>query len=922
MKKIFTIALIAILIFNMSEFAFSASFDKYEFEEKYKELANLISECEKRGINVDKEKVNASVINKFIDNVDFDAVLDENLQKEGTSLKKLTGRSLSQSVLELNDLYYEAKKNLNAYINDEQRPNVPSFGYSTGSMIIDDEGIKVGDSPFYSVGYGHFGTVQKDIALFKDLGTDNIAIEIGPNSILELMDKPAQKYINNGELCNKTAVSLQKVLKTAAESDVGVNLLLSPHYLPKWCMDMYSDLNTAKAGWCQYNIFTDNAKKLISEYLAGILPKIADYPSLNTIILSNEPTCVTYLYPDAFTTDFRLYLLNKHKTVAVLNEAWGTDYTKFSEIKMPQYDASTGLPLVYDACFYDWYIYNDEKLTGWHEWMANEVRKHIPNAKISVKVLDYLWMDDNVNTYRLRGITGNDVERMAEFCDLAGIDAHGNISDYPQIIDKYKWYDYVRSVTGQPIYNSEDHIFYDGYNVFGDRVSYQDKHAAAGIWEGALHGCEMTSLWTWERLNYTPSGGETWIEAVKRELNTPYSAALLHRPKVVAAIGKQAVNLRRLNDEVRILEKSKNNAAIMYSKSSRVYNLDYMKSLQEVYETMISIGIGADFVTEYKPERMFDYDIMILPEMDNIESNTLRVLAEFCNNGGKIILLNSTLAGNEYNRESNDKYLEEIIKSSVSIENDMAALKSILVSEDKRPIKLTLTNSNGEFVTGVDFKWTQNDDGSVLASICNLSNSDIKNLTIYLNGEAVLAEDMISGAQVGENFTAKRYDPILIYIQGSGGLLKNITVHNAANDYKLIKWRRELGPVYVYSVNNGMENKRFTGIGYNKFYAKDGDIYYLQKSDKGIVYPGQIISFQNETVFNISEKENGFIIKNISDSYAAGVVVISYDKNGVMSEMSMQSLFMAPGEEIAVGANSGTSASVYNNLFEWRKISN
>lgn len=920
MRKVLSAVLAAVLTVNLST-AVSAAFDKSDFESKYAELVSLIELCEASGINVDKEKVNTAVIGRFTDCVKFDDMLDGKLAEEGTSLKALTGRTVAQQVKEMNALYAEAKNNLTAYVNGEEKSNSPSLKYKD-ELTLKNNGLEIDGAPYYSVGFGHFNNATEDIPIFADMAADNVAMEIGPSSVLELTDKENKIYTNCGALRDKTANSLKEKLETAKKENVGINLLLSPHYMPDWALEMYPELKNASFGWCKYNIFESNAKKLLSDYLAGILPEIADCSALRSVILTNEPSCVTYRYPDVFTSDFRVYLYNKHGNIANLNKAWGTEYKKFSSINMPEYDSETGMPLVYDACFYDWYEFNAEMFADWHEWMATEVGKYLPNVNISVKVLNYFWTTDNNDEYRGYWLSGNDVERYSEFCDYAGTDAYGNISDYGQIINKYMWYDFAKSVTGQAIYNSEDHIFYDGYKVYGDSESVQDEHAAAGIWEGAIHGCEMTTLWTWQRLDYTPSGSETWTSAVQREMKLPYAATFLHRPEVDAAIGKQSINLRRLNDEVRTLEKSKNSVALLYSNSARTYNKDYMSTLNKAYEAMIAAGIGADFVTEYKSERMFDYDTIVLTAINNIKAETLENLADFAENGGNVIIADSSLAYNEYNLESDGEALATVTENAVNTGFDTALLQNALSGLDTRSKKLELKNSSGEIVKGIDFKYTVNDDGSILANICNLSNADIKKLTLYSDGKAVSAENLIDGAQITQGFTAKRYSPILIYISGDGSLLKNISVKSDADGKKIIKWDRELFPAYVYEIENGLENKAFVGIGFNKFKTESDGIYYLQKSDGKVIYPGRILSLQTDTVFKISQTDSGFSVKNVSDSYAAGILAVSCDKNGKMSEMSMKSIYLAPDESTEIFAEDGAAVVVYNNIYERVKISN
>ena len=234
---------------------------------------------------------------------------------------------------------------------------------------------------------------------------------------------------------------------------------------------------------------------------------------------------------------------------------------------------------------------------------------------------------------------------------------------------------------------------------------------------------------------------------------------------------------------------------------------------------------------------------------------------------------------------------------------------------------MELKNAENGYVKGIDFKWTENDDGSILINICNLSNADIKGLTLYINGEAITTKDLIEGKIIEPEFTAKRYEPILIYIPGNGSLVKNMAVCSDDEGNKTISWDRGLFPAYVYNIDNGIENKRLVGVKEDDFKAKKEGIYYICMSDSNTVYPGRIISLKNDTVFEISKTESGFEVVNISDKYAAGILELKYE-NINPAASTFINLFMEPGEQKNILAEGEASAMVYNNLYQMEKISN
>lgn len=86
--------------------------------------------------------------------------------------------------------------------------------------------------PVLFAGYGHFTDVIRDLPEFSSIGANLIQIEIGPSSIFPKEGK-------NGEFSEPDFSDLENrilpALRSAAEHNVKVCLLLSPHYHPACC---------------------------------------------------------------------------------------------------------------------------------------------------------------------------------------------------------------------------------------------------------------------------------------------------------------------------------------------------------------------------------------------------------------------------------------------------------------------------------------------------------------------------------------------------------------------------------------------------------------------------------------------------------------------------------------------------------------
>ena len=176
MRKISVILAVCLALGNSA--AVTAA-DSVDYSGKLSILENLITQCTEKGISVDYEKVNYNVIERFNSyiNTDIKNGVNENI--------------ISYNISCLDELYTEAKSNLEAYLAGEKEPHqVPK--YVTGKMTIDGKSTwaitETGGieeyRPYFFVGYGHGDRVIKDTPIFSDLNVHTIQIETGPKRVM------------------------------------------------------------------------------------------------------------------------------------------------------------------------------------------------------------------------------------------------------------------------------------------------------------------------------------------------------------------------------------------------------------------------------------------------------------------------------------------------------------------------------------------------------------------------------------------------------------------------------------------------------------------------------------------------------------------------------------------------------------------
>ncbi len=341
-------------------------------------------------------------------------------------------------------------------------------------------------SPVFFTGFGHFGQVRRDIPLFPHIGVNIIQIETGPSAVV----------FEDGVNTESVKTSILAPLKRAAENNVAVNVLLSPHYFPEWIKDKYPDLRRYRGGFLTYTIDAPQARWLIETHLRAIIPMLAGNPAIHSLCLSNEPVyedCTD----DAFTKPQWAYYLEKtHGRIERINKLYGTHYEAFSEVPVPP-------PLIpADRAelprFYNWCIFNMVRFSRWHRWMADIIHSIDPGIPVHAKCMPVLAERRNV-------AWGVDLEQFAALGQINGNDCNA-MYNFGSGEWAYDWqveealYDLQRSFKFAPVFNSENHLIYDR-----ERRAIPPAHTYAVLWQGAIHGQCATTIWVWERTNNAKS---------------------------------------------------------------------------------------------------------------------------------------------------------------------------------------------------------------------------------------------------------------------------------------------------------------------------------------------------------------------------------------------------------------------------------
>lgn len=569
---------------------------------------------------------------------------------------------------------------------------------------------------------------------FVNLGGENLLI----NSDFTMQDELFGKY--NFTASRKKILEMKNMLKIAEEDDIAICLHLGLDKIPQVVKD---DSEATSNGAVRVNPTHPRFLNASEVYLKGLLAECGESGAFHDMIIYNEPT----------------FFANKS---TYYNQAWK------ELLKANGKDENTAMPSddSKNSVIYTLYMkLNDSILTDFHKTIAEYIRKYSENQFIHTKIMQY------IRPFHGNSYTGfsNDYESWGEYFDVNGCDAFSLYFEkgYVPLSSEEAWYDYMRGVNRSPVINSEDHIMHDkGQSELITHNDMEKEYINATLWQGAFHGRGATAVWNYMRYPYYLyfDGGKDVYANTNMSL----------RPDVQYQLGKFALDINNISEEVSLFGKVKKRAAILYSPVSINYNQYGMNIITESYDNLLFMGIGADIVGEGRLDNLDDYEMLIIPGTNYVSDEVFNKVKAYADNGGELYIIGNAF---RYDEAGNRKYSRSITGSNVHTRSINVNTGSLHLKDgDKANLKTMLRNAVVEkldrSLTVVDMNENPSDFveySSVKAgkytyiNICNHSE-ETKTIKVYLNGETLgEAYEMISGTEISEEYiTLAPYEVMLI----------------------------------------------------------------------------------------------------------------------------------------------------------------
>jgi hypothetical protein len=579
--------------------------------------------------------------------------------------------------------------------------------------------------PVFFNGYGHFLAIRRDIEKLPAYGLNIIQIELGPNGVVN-----PDLSVNLGAVHDFLAI-----LDRAQRSGVAVNLLLSPHYMPAWVFQRWPQVGGADGGFIRYDVDAPETRRVLETFLRAVIPLLKDQPALHSLCLSNEPIYLSAGGSAHNREQWHAWLAARHGLIERLNERWGSQYKSFDDVPV-------GVPgdLQPSAALHDWVSFNNARFAGWHRWMADMIHEIAPTIPVHAKIMN-LPFDRNTVGW------GNDPEAFCDLSQIAGNDC-GNYYDHDERsfsangwLGENRYYDLLRSMRGQPSFNSENHVIPDR-----DWRPEPGAHMRNLVWQGAIHGQGASTVWVWERTY---------------DNNSDFAGSIMHRPAFCDAHGRAALDLMRLAPEVVALQDHPARVALVYSICSQVWNERYAAAVGAAYQALTFLGEKVDFVTagQLAQGAALRYQAVILPGVTHLERTAYAALKEFSRLPGRRLLAlgEGCLRADEYDRAHHNRGVKLVTVPTAPAGGDLRAALVAALGLDM-PVQV-LDAHTGQRAGGVEWRWARDGD-RWLVNVCNYTRRPVR-LRLQCRGAKQLT-NLLTGQPMGSTFELGMLEPVLI----------------------------------------------------------------------------------------------------------------------------------------------------------------
>ncbi len=745
-----------------------ASQSEQSAREKINQLQQLIKKAEAKGIDTQREECAVRWASDFLVYAAWD---EENValnrdqyiswaeySNNGDDVDALAERLPEYERKEVNLMLDEAIDQIEDVLSGKiKRPNAPMTDW--GKISIEgDRYLSDGETRFLNYNM-----------IWGDSKMKNYYNGIVGGAGLSINMMESQKGVSKKSL---------KELKNLPDVYSG-DIFLGHSAPPQWMRDLDPTVEDGARMFVRYDIDNPLIRKSWSKVIESVVPLYADKKATDWgYILSNEPQW--NLVKDEWQgfdisehsmEKFRVWLKNRHKDIARLNELWGTSFASFEQVdvELPFDKSLYGTPMIYDVT-----RFNMDRVTEWFTFLASSIKAQDSDAKVNVKLMPHLFGHD-------RRDHGLDFEQILALSDIIGNDAkavgRSVFSKHPEhweenyIVD---WndvgisYDFMHSVAPNATnLNSEAH--------FLSTVSFRDhdlqpEYVRANYWLATMQGMDGAFTWFWARRedgSIHPSL-RAGVEQTDNAMSKAYAASLAQQPRVVNELGRVYLDMNCFAEELTAIQRLRRPIRLYYSEVTPSVSLDYMHRMMDIYTPLFFSGSPVGFATERVIETQDNdnWDVIAVYNTPFVAESEIDALQGYLDRGGKVIIDNISLKLNEYGeahtkslKPSNGELIyrsstDTFIAEATQIAEDAGSLPAVCIEERND------CPSEGCLWRAIETK----EQGSIM-SVVNIGASDATlNITMRDGSTIKQMTNMLTGEKIENGFKMQPYDVLMIEI--------------------------------------------------------------------------------------------------------------------------------------------------------------
>ena len=580
--------------------------------------------------------------------------------------------------------------------------------------------------PVFLFGFGHFNRLHKDVEFLGSLGCNFCQTELGP----------AHVWISDGKWNQAVINRYKKFIKRADKAGVLVDLLLSPHYFPKWQYKKHPDWLARSGGFNKFSLDRPGLRSFLKTTFQREVKELSVANNFRTVCVMNEPVFFNgWADPDTRRM-WEKYLKNKYGTIDDLNDSWETDYADWGNI--PDYKCTPPAPLKPEPALYDWMEFNDRRFAGFIKWISDCVHETKTNKLTHAKEMGREFTPYNV-------MQGADVDLISRATDMAGNDwgcilSESDLGDDPQFALGYS---IMRMASGHPIINTENHL------IRGGTGDIRRNAVRAPFWMQAIYGLDASAAWSWEKWD-KPEGDWTL-------------GMWLYQPRATEEYVRTGLDLMRLMPDVLALRAAPCRVAVLHSRASALRYPKYAKYIKRTFAVLLQMGMRVEVVTENMiankevMRKLPDLKVLILPGsvyMPDKVYNNIKIMAANTGTAVKLIGVGRRIAKyNEFAQKRDVGFLNDtaILYQNIHLTDKAALSKSLdsVLSSFGVARKYTLIdNSTGKPARGVFYRVAEKNKATI-ATIVNMTYEPMICHWVDRKGVKLLFNDKLSLKSAG-----------------------------------------------------------------------------------------------------------------------------------------------------------------------------